>query len=195
MESNIYRKKLLNAVLYFAKNTKHVNITKISKLLYFLDFTHFSQTGYPSIGLKYYSFERGPVPRDFWIEVKDGNVPMDFQDKLALIQRRDELDPSRKETEFRAKAAPDLSIFTTRETKIMEELAFVYRDARARDISEVSHLANQPWHITKEQFGKNCLIDYILAINDTSEISLEEAKESLKEHFEIVHNFNLAPTE
>ena len=195
MESNIYRKKLLNAVLYFAKNTKHVNITKISKLLYFLDFTHFSQTGYPSIGLKYYSFERGPVPRDFWIEVKDGNVPMDFQDKLALIQRIDELDPSRKETEFRAKTAPDLSIFTPRETKIMEELAYVYRDARARDISEVSHLAKQPWHITKEQLGTNCLIDYILAINDKSEISLEEARESLKEHFEIVHNFKLAPTE
>jgi len=52
MQTNIYRKKLLNAVLFFAKNTKYVNLGKLSKLLYFLDFTHFKQTGYPSIGLE-----------------------------------------------------------------------------------------------------------------------------------------------
>ena len=187
---------MLNAVLFFAKETKHANITKISKLLYFLDFTHFKQTGYPSIGLKYYAFEKGPVPKDFWLEVKDGNVPEDFEDKLALIPKRDEIAPNFKEIEFKAKTKtnPDLSVFTPREIKILGDLAFIFRDAKAWEISEVSHLLNQPWDITRRQKGVNSPIDYLLAIDKKADINLEDAEESLKEHFEIVSNFHLEPT-
>lgn len=192
--SSIYRKKLLNAVLFFAKNTKHVNLTKLSKLLYFLDFTHFKQTGYPSIGLNYYTFPWGPVPRDFWLEIKDGNVPEDFRGKLALILRADDFAPNFKEIEVRAIKGPDLSIFTPRETKILDDLAFIFKEARAGEISEVSHLPKQPWDITKKKSGENCLIDYLLAIDEKSEIRLDEARESLKEHFEAVRNFGLEPT-
>lgn len=191
---NIYRKKLLNAVLFFAKNTKHLNLTKLSKLLYFLDFTHFNQTGYPSIGLDYYAFERGPVPRDFWAEIKDGDVPEDFKGKLALILRTDDLAPSYKEIEIRAIKKPDLSIFTPREIKILEDLAFIFKEARGRDISEVTHLPKQPWEITIKNVGKNKLIDYMLSIDEKSEVNPDEASESLKEHFEAVRNFDLKPT-
>jgi len=48
---NINRKKLLNAILFFAKHTLHCNTTKLFKLLSFFDFEHFRQTGYPAIGL------------------------------------------------------------------------------------------------------------------------------------------------
>jgi len=192
--SSIYRKKLLNAVLFFAKNTKHVNLTKLSKLLYFLDFTHFNQTGYPSIGLKYYTFKKGPVPKDFWLEIKDGNVPEDFRGKLALIPRMDDLAPGRKEIEVRGIESPDLSFFTPRETKILEDLAFIYRDARAWEISEVTHLPKQPWDITKKESGENRPIDYLLAIDEKSEVSLDDARDSLKEYFEAVRNFGLEPT-
>ena len=194
MEVNIYRKKLLNAVLFFSKNTKHSNVTKVSKLLYFLDFTHFRQTGYPCIGLNYFAFEKGPVPKDFWLEVKEGHVPEDFRDKLALLTRVDELDPSRKEIVFRAKADPDLSIFTPREIEILKDLAFIFEEAKARDISEVSHLPKEPWDTTIKQRGENCPIDYLLAIDEESQVSLEEAEESLKEHFQAVRNFRLNPT-
>ncbi len=194
MQSNIYRVKLLNAVLFFAKKTKYLNTTKLSKLLYFLDFTHFKQTGYPSIGLRYYAFEKGPVPKDFWLEIKEGNVPEDFRGKLALISKRDEIDPNRKEIEFRAVTNPDLSVFTPREVKILDNVAFMFRDVRAWEISEISHLPSQPWDVTKKQKGLNQLIDYLLAIDEKSNIDLEDAKESLKEHFEAVSNFHLEPT-
>ena len=194
MQINYYRRKLLNAVLYFAKNTKHVNLTKLSKLLYFLDFTHFKQTGYPSIGLEYYTFKRGPVPRDFWLEIRDGNVPDDFRGKFALIPRTDDFAPAYKELEIRAIKTPDLSVFTPRETKILEDLAFIYKDARAWQISEVSHLPKQPWDITIKRDGKNQPIDYLLAIDEKSEISLDEARDSFKEHFAVVHNFGIEPT-
>jgi len=191
---NIYRRKLLNAVLFFASNTKRVNLGKLSKLLYFLDFMHFKQMGYPSIGLEYYAFERGPVPRDFWVEIKGANVPEDFKGKIGLILRTDDFAPNHKEVEVRALEKPDLSVFTPREMKILEDLVFVYKEARASDISEVTHLPKQPWDITIKKKGKNKLIDYLLSIDEESAVSLDDAADSLKEHFEVVRNFDIEPT-
>lgn len=195
MQTNVYRTKLLNATLFFAKKTKHLSTTKLAKLLYFLDFDHFKQTGYPSIGLKYYAFTWGPVPREFWLEVKDGNVPEDFEGKLVMVPRIDELElSSKKGFEFRAVSEPNLSVFTPREKKILDRLADIYRDAKAWQISEVSHIPKQPWDITLKESGENCLIDYLLAIDEKSEVSLDEARDSLKEHFEVVQNLGIEPS-
>jgi uncharacterized phage-associated protein len=191
MGMNIYRKKLLNSVLFFAKNTKYLNLTKISKLLYFLDFTHFEKTGYPSIGLDYYAFPRGPVPRDFWAEIKDCNVPEDFKGKLALILKKGDY----KEVEIRAIKQPELSVFTPREIKILEDLAFIFKEARGKDITEVSHLPKEPWEMTIKNAGKNKLIDYMLGFDENSGIDPDDAKESLTEYFETQRNFNLCPTQ
>lgn len=155
---------------------------------------HFKQTGYPSIGLNYYAFRKGPVPRDFWLEIKDGNVPEDFRGRLALIPRTDDFAPNYKELEIRAIKSPDLSVFTPRETKILESLAFIFRDARAGEISEVSHLPKQPWDITINKSGENKPIDYLDSIDEKSEINLDDARDSLKEYFEAVRNFGLEPT-
>ena len=194
MQSNIYRRKLLNAVLFFTVNTKYVGLGKLSKLLYFLDFTHFKQTGYPSIGLEYFTFKKGPVPRDFWLEIKDGDVPDDFEGKVALLPIEDDLTLSRRGFQIKAIGKPDLSVFTPREIKILEDLAFIYRDARFKDMTEITHLPKQPWDITLKQSGENEPIDYLLGIDDKSEVSLDDAKESLKEHQEAVRNFGLNPT-
>jgi uncharacterized phage-associated protein len=191
---NIYRKKLLNAVLFFAANTKRVNLGKLSKLLYFLDFIHFNQMGYPSIGLKYYTFEKGPVPRDFWLEIKDADVPEDFKGKIVLIRKTDDFAPNYKEVEIRALEKPDLSVFTARERKILNDLAFVYKEATASDMSEVTHLPKQPWDITMKEKGKNQPISYLVSIGEESAVSLDEATDSLKEHFEVVRNFGIRPT-
>ena len=194
MGMNIYRRKLLNAVLFFASSTKRVNLGKLSKLLYFLDFMHFNQTGYPSIGLKYFAFEKGPVPKDFWIEIRNANVPEDFKGKIALIRKTDRSAPNYKEVEVRALEKPDLSVFTPREIKMLEDLAFVYKEATASDMSEITHLPKQPWDITKKQKGKNKPIDYLVSISEESAVSLEDAKDTLKEHFEVIHNFDIEPT-
>ena len=191
---NIYRKKLLNAVLFFASNTKRVNLGKLSKLLYFLDFIYFNQTGYPSIGLKYYTFEKGPVPRDFWLEIRDADVPEDFKGKIVLIRRTDDFEPNYKEVEIRALEKPDLSMFTPREIEILDNLAFVYKEATASDMSEVTHLPKQPWDITRREKGKNQPIDYLVSIGEESAVSPDDAADSLKEHFEVVRNFGIKPT-
>ncbi len=58
-----HRAKLINAIIYFANRTKYCGKTKILKLLYFLNFTHFKQTSKSVTGLDYFAWEMGPVPK------------------------------------------------------------------------------------------------------------------------------------
>lgn len=163
------------------------------KLLNFFDFEHFSQTGYPSIGLEYFTFENGPVPKKFWLEIKDASLPDDLRDKVVVNVR--EWGHSNKEMTFLAKANAqvDFAIFTPREKKILDKLAFIYKDATAKQMSQISHEDNMPWEITKREKGLNQIIDYLLAIDEHSEMGKEEAIESLKEHFAATKAFNIEP--
>ena len=62
MISTHHREKLIHAIVFFAKKTRHCGKTKLFKLLYLLDFDHFRETGRSVTGLKYYAGEMGPVP-------------------------------------------------------------------------------------------------------------------------------------
>jgi len=170
-------------------------MTKICKLLFFLDFMHFKETGYPSIGLEYFVFPNGPLATSFWREVKDAIPPDDFVDKLDLIEKTDELAPGYREIEFRARKNPDLSVFSPRELEILDNLALMFGDVKAWQISEITHLKNAPWDKTKKQKGEKAPIDYMLAIDKDSKVTREEAEESLKEYLETLQNFSLRPTE
>lgn len=192
---NIYRQKLINAVLFFAKETRRTNMTKLMKLLSFFEFEHFRQTGYPSIGLVYYAFEKGPVPRKFWAEVKDGNLPDDLKSKLSTSIRQD--DRGGKEIEFlaRSDAQVDFSVFTPREKKILEKFAFIYKDATAKVMSEISHEADKPWEITIREKGENEKIDYLLALDVDTAIDRQEAEENLHDLFSFLSAFDVEPVE
>ena len=192
---NQYRRKLLNAILLFSKEgVRHLNTTKLSKLLYFFDFTHVKQIGYPAIGLQYNAFDRGPVPKAFWLEIKEGNVPEDFKKKLAIIVHRDDFNKEYKELDFRAKSSPDIKVFTPREQKILNELVFFYKETTAKEMSEISHLKNQPWYLTYHTKGRYALIDYELAIDSEVKHNKEEIQQYIKEYFEVMRNFELSPT-
>lgn len=45
------REKLINAIVFFAANTRHCGKVKLFKLLYLLDFAHFRETGRSVTGL------------------------------------------------------------------------------------------------------------------------------------------------
>ncbi|MBI4332553.1 MAG: SocA family protein [Chloroflexi bacterium] len=169
-------------------------MTKLSKLLYFLDFTHFRETSYPSIGLKYYAFRNGPVPKELWLEMKDGVAPEDFKGKLSLVVKRDESGSGFKELEIRAAGQPDDSVFSPRELGILKKLSYIFRDARAWAMSEVSHLPRQPWDTTIKESGENGLIDYLLSVDERTGVSLDYADVCLREHLEVVRNLDIEPT-
>jgi uncharacterized phage-associated protein len=193
--NNFYRLKLLNAILYFSEHTKRCNLTKLLKLLYLLDFTHFKQTARPSIGLNFYAWKQGPVPKDFYEEIKDGNVPEDFKGQFAILQQETRSpNADYKEYLFKRIAKPDETIFTPRELKILQNLSDVFRDATASQMSELTHLHKQPWDITIKEKGLYKRIDYLLCLEDNSPLSMQEAELTLKEYFEVLDNFDLNPT-
>ncbi len=162
------------------------------KLLYFLDFLHFKQTGRSVTNQDYYAWKFGPAPRDFWHELREGRVPEDFKPYLS-IETYVSNEEDKQGFNFKPKKTADLSVFTPREKQILENLAFIFKEATPSQMSEISHLPNQPWDRTIKEKGAGALIDYILALNKEDPISEEQAKEIQKEREEMFRNFPIKP--
>lgn len=169
-----HREKLINAIIYFAKQTKHCGKTKLLKLLYFLDFYHFKQTAKSVTGLEYFAWEQGPVPKELFEELS-GNMKADLKDAISLASTEDfqKIVPKKKFNE---------DYFTNREKKLLKDLSDVFRDAKAEEMVEVSHLRNEPWDKTLKEKGPRQKIDYMLSIDDEeNSLSYNEAKERMEE--------------
>ena|ERR1700752_64763 len=136
------REKLINAVVYFAQKTKHCGLTKLFKLLYFLDFEHYKKTGRSVTGLQYFAWKMGPVPVALYDEINSPDP--DMAERVSF-----KLKPTRYKnpfTEVQPRTAFDPSHFTKREMKIMEKLASEYKNALADDLVEATHIETLPWH-------------------------------------------------
>ena len=169
-----HREKLINTIIYFAKQTKHCGKTKLLKLLYFLDFYHFKQTAKSVTGLEYFAWEQGPVPKELFEELS-GNMRADLKDAISLASTEDfqKIVPKKKFNE---------DYFTNREKKLLKDLSDVFRDAKAEEMVEVSHLRNEPWDKTLKEKGPRQKIDYMLSIDDEeNSLSYNEAKERMEE--------------
>jgi len=181
------REKLIQAVVYFAKHTKYCGTTKLMKLLYFLDFKHFRETGKSVTGLDYYAADFGPLARDLHRELTDPRgLPKDLASAIAIYQPEDAKD-------FRkivARAKFDPTHFSKREKRILDEVACIFRDARASDMTESSHLRNQPWDVTFKTKGFMAHIDYMLALDEgKGSLSREVVEERIAEIKEIKEMF------
>ena len=168
------RAKLLNAIIYFAQNTNFCGKTKLMKLLFFLDFLHFRETGKPVTGLDYFAWKKGPVPRALFDEISNQMQP-DMAEAIKVA-------PIDKFQKIVAKKRFNDEFFTPRETRILESVSFIFKDARAEDMVEISHLPNAPWEKTLKEKGEWQKIDYLLALDDTTRsLSIDEAKEIMEE--------------
>ena len=173
-----HRKKLINAIIYFAKNTKYCGKTKLLKLLYFLDFFHFKQTGKSVTGLDYFAWEMGPVPKVLFEELS-GNMKPDMKDAINEL-------PTEGFQQIRPKKKFDDVYFSKREKKLLEDISFIFRDAKAEDMVESTHLKNKPWDRTLKEKGEFQKIDYMLSIDSGIEcLSYDEAKERMQEISEV----------
>jgi len=182
-----HREKLINAIIYFAENTKFCGKTKLLKLLYFLDFRHFKQTGKSVTGLDYYAWGMGPVPRDLYNELTENMKP----DLKAAIK---ELPKEGKEgfQKIIPKKKFKNDYFSKRETKLLEGISFIFRDAKADDMIESTHLANEPWDKTLKEKGKLEKIDYMLSVDNMKDsLSAEEARERKEEISEMHKIFGI----
>jgi uncharacterized phage-associated protein len=176
------REKLIYAIIYFAANTRHFHKTKLCKLLYFLDFEHFKQTGRSVTGLDYFAWPMGPVPVSIYNEID--NPSEDLAQKV-LFQKTNINKGTMLEV---VPLVPfESKFFTKRELRVMEMLAKEFNDTLADDMVEATHLENQPWHkIYNEQNKKQKLIPYDLAILKQE---FNELQKISKERDELVNNF------
>ena len=180
------REKLLNALIYFSKNTRVCGKTKLFKLLYFLDFIHFRETGKSVTGLSYYAWDKGPVPQDLFHELKQPDK--DLKETVILLKKSDDEDD--KLCRVIAKKPFDPKFFSKREMKIMKDLSFIFKDALAKDMVEVTHLIGTPWDKTIKEKGPGKRIDYALAVDGSKgSLSLEEIKERISEVKEVTQIF------
>ena len=64
------RDKLINSIIYLVNNVSHCGKVKLFKLLYFLDFEHYNQTGRSVTGMEYFAWKMGPVPTELYEEIE-----------------------------------------------------------------------------------------------------------------------------
>lgn len=177
------REKLINAIIYFSTNTLHFHKIKLFKLLYFMDFEHFKQTGRPVTGLDYFAWPKGPVPVSLFDEIETPR-----EDMTERVLFREIPIKQGKMLEVVPLAKFDSSYFSKRELKILESLSKEFYETLAEDMIEATHLENQPWHkIYNELNQKQQLIPYELAIRKQE---LAEVSELTKEREELIKHFS-----
>jgi uncharacterized phage-associated protein len=187
VQHDIYREKLLDAILFFVEKVQLPHKTKIFKLLYYLDFKHLEETGRSVTNTDYVAWDLGPVPKTLFKELNNDRIPEDFKDALALERVIEE--DNQITIKFIAKRKPDLSVFTPRQKKILENLAFMFKDATADIMVGATHEPNRPWQKTLKNKGEGAVIDKQLALTKQSSVSPEYMKAFEEERQEMLNNF------
>lgn len=178
------REKLINAIIYFSKKTKYCGKTKLFKLLYFLDFMHFRETGKSVTGLTYNAWNYGPVSVQLYEEIN--SPPDDLSESLSMQPQND-----RSFFKIQPKKKFDNKHFSKREIRILEEVSYIFKDAKANDITDESHLPNHPWDKTIKSKGARAEIDYMLALDNSGKSLLpDEVNERTMDKKNIVTAFN-----
>ncbi len=158
--------KLKNAIIYFSGHTKFCGITKLMKLLYFFDFIHFRQTGKSVTGQDYFAWEKGPVPVEAYKDLTGKEDKGLGLNKIATLIPKGE---NFQEVKAMARAKFDKKVFSEREFQLLKQVAEIFRDARAKDMVEATHLKNHPWEKTKNTKVLYKRIDYELSIDGSED--------------------------
>jgi hypothetical protein len=160
---NRHREKLINAMKYFIANTRYCHTLKLFKLLNFLDFEHYRQTGSTVTGLTYRALPKGPVPTELFAELRKGPKP-DLAHEIEIKQVVDEADAVLRR-ELKNLRPFDSKHFSKREMKIMNRLVEFFKEVQAEDMSRVSHARKMPWgQVFQNGKGVGKEIPYELAI-------------------------------
>lgn len=192
---NPYRRKLIEAMVYFAKHVKNPTKTMMYKLLAELDFRHFEQTGLPVTNLAYEAWKRGPVPKSLDTEItvdNDVELPADLAEALDCEKGEWDTKDGEKKPRFvfHSKRAPNLKVFSPRQQKILKEVAEIYQYSTASQASQASHEREMPWAKTVKEKGEGAVIDYLDQLTTKSPVSKEEAREMMEEILAFQKTYN-----
>ena len=160
--SLVNRERLINVIVYFARNTQYCGKIKLFKLLYLLDFEHFRQTGKSVTGYDYQAWKFGPVPIDLmeeWEEFGD-----DLRSRVHIMEEK-VIDYDRQAVVVNDEVMFDPDRFTPRQLRIMETIAERYRSTYSAKLIDVTHAQNGAWDkVWQQGAGAHKPIPYELAI-------------------------------
>ncbi|MEQ1559813.1 MAG: Panacea domain-containing protein [Methyloglobulus sp.] len=175
------REKLIQIIIFLAKNTLYCGKTKLFKLLYFLDFEHYMQTGRSVTGLEYSAWKMGPVPTALADEIESPEP--DMAEALMFA----EVPTNYGRPMLSIKPIKDFNdeLFSKREKKLLEMLEQEYKNSKAEDMIEATHLENMPWdRVYNQEHSPMGLIPYAYALkaNESEEMLkiIDERKEMIK---------------
>ena len=177
---------MLNALIFFSEEVIWPGKVKLFKLLYFLDFIHFEQTGRSVTGLTYNAWPKGPVPEDLNNEWTKPSA--DFNEHVTRVNRI--LTPSKSRQSIKPRKAFRPEIFTERELAIMQSLAKLHFRDTAKDMRDASHFKTGPWdEIYKVQGRKQAEIPYELALQRRGNPEDMEVLDMAKEYEDLTSNY------
>ena len=170
--------KLIHAMVFFIKKTKHCYKLKLFKLLYFLDFEHFKRTGRSVTGLEYFAWKMGPVPNKLYDKIKS---PDELKKFFTFVPERyfDSDFKNDKVIRLNPKINFDKSLFSKREFFIMDRLVHLYENLKSKDMTKISHNRRGPWYkVFRKENKPQQIIPYEYVLDGSPDsISIEEAKE------------------
>lgn len=143
------REKLIQVVTYFARNVRKLGKVKLFKLLYFVDFMHYKDTGRSVTGLDYFAWKMGPVPVSLYSELDEPEHDWTGKVQFKLI----DVASGAQMLTIKALAEFDPTQFSRRELKLLETLAKEFFNSSADEMIEKTHLENSPWHKVWEREG------------------------------------------
>ena len=158
------RQKLINTIVFFAANTQFCGKIKLFKLLYLMDFEHFSQTGKSITGFEYQAWKFGPVPADLMEEWEELGSDMA---QAVHIESEKVYDHERQAVKVNDGIVFDDNYFTPRELRIMDNISHKYRDTLSGKLIDVTHEQNGAWDkVWQEGMGDRNAIPYSLALDE-----------------------------
>lgn len=166
ISTSVARQKLINAIVFFAFNTQFCGKIKLFKLLYLMDFEHFSQTGKSITGFEYQAWKFGPVPTDLMEEWEE--FGQDLAHAVHIIEEK-VIDYERQAVKVNDGVEFKDEQFTPRQLGIMQLLANKYRKTYSPKMIDVTHEQNGAWDkVWQNGLGSKKSIPYTLALSDES---------------------------
>lgn len=160
------RHKLINAIVFFAANTQFCGKIKLFKLLYLLDFEHFSHTGKSVTGFEYQAWKFGPVPAALMEEWEGLNPDLA---QAVHIESEKEFDYYRQTVKVNAGVSFNGEFFTPRQLSIMQTLANLYGGNYSEPMIDVTHQQNGAWDkVWQNGQGAQKPIPYALSLPDNA---------------------------
>lgn len=121
--------RLKNLLLYVIEQMGEVFQTKMNKVLFYIDFLSYRESGMSISGLAYNAIEFGPVPQR-WDRVYSAFDEIVPESRLVHDQ---------ESTALTASAEADMTCFTEQERAIIDTVCAKMGGLSAHDISELSH--------------------------------------------------------